>query len=775
MSRHRNVRSLKYEEEYDGYDDVYGHSVEDDYCISPGTAAQFTINRNDIQHPLGSYVPQSIAEEEELEESEGEESAAQQSSSSASALRRGLNASETTQLNACLETMRSILGDSCTEASMIDTVLSTNYNTEQALNILLSQQDAPKPQRTPRKRPDRGSSNIAPDSQYLDIRQADKALPTADISLAAPIEIKKTPSNSRLHHTDNTTTKPVQLENISDTGKKSTAKFSIGPCSTTQASSSSEQVLGGGTSNGACGDANNGDVKSDTRYSEHLHEFMDIGGSAEVIERSTATPKREIPDLNSLAVTPALHKSSSKAKMDRLDVQKEFERRKADGKDFINLVVIGHVDAGKSTLMGHVLFRLGFVNKRVMHKYEQESKKIGKASFAFAWVLDETEEERSRGVTMDIAQTRFETKTKVVTLLDAPGHKDFIPNMITGASQADVAMLVINATKGEFETGFEMGGQTREHAMLVRSLGVSQLLVTINKMDTVEWSQDRYDEIVKKLGQFLKQVGFREADLSYVPCSGLSGDNLTEPATEPKLTTWYTGPCLVDQIDQFRPPERPVVDKPLRMCVSDVFKSTGAGFSVAGTVQTGSLQAGDRVLAIPAGEIGLIKAVTVDDSPISVGFAGDNVIVSLTGIDITNISIGSILCDPLNPVETTTRLRARIVIFNISLPITTGYPVILHYQSLTEQAYIVRLVSQLHRNTGEIIKKRPRCLVKNTSAVVDIEVSRPICVELYKNNKDLGRFMLRASGSTIAAGMIIEILSKKSVDTARGEFYLACD
>jgi len=323
-------------------------------------------------------------------------------------------------------------------------------------------------------------------------------------------------------------------------------------------------------------------------------------------------------------------------------------------------------------------------------------------------------------------------------------------------------MLVINATKGEFETGFEMGGQTREHAMLVRSLGVSQLLVTINKMDTVDWSHERYDEIVKKLGQFLKQVGFREADLSYVPCSGLTGDNLTEPAAESRLTAWYSGPCLVEQIDQFRPPERPVLDKPLRMCVSDVFKSTGTGgISVAGTVQTGGIQTGDRVLVIPAAEICIIKSVTVDDSPVNVGFAGDNVLVSLTGIDITHISVGSVLCDPLNPVETTTHLRARIVIFNISLPITKGFPVILHYQSLTEQAYIVRLVSQLHRNTGEIIKKKPRCLVKNTSAVVDIEVSRPISVELYKNNKDLGRFMLRANGSTIAAGMITEILSSK--------------
>jgi elongation factor 1 alpha-like protein len=187
-----------------------------------------------------------------------------------------------------------------------------------------------------------------------------------------------------------------------------------------------------------------------------------------------------------------------------------------------------------------------------MHKYEQESRKLGKQSFMYAWVLDETGEERNRGITMDVGRSQFETKTKHVTLLDAPGHKDFIPNMISGAGQADVALLVVDATRGEFETGFDFGGQTREHALLVRSLGVTQLAVAINKLDTVSWSKERFDEISQKLKTFLKQAGFREGDVTFVPCSGLTGQNLTSKPTENELLTWYSGPCLLEVIGKVR-------------------------------------------------------------------------------------------------------------------------------------------------------------------------------------------------------------------------------
>ncbi|KAK3792297.1 hypothetical protein RRG08_007375 [Elysia crispata] len=451
----------------------------------------------------------------------------------------------------------------------------------------------------------------------------------------------------------------------------------------------------------------------------------------------------------------------SKSKASRLDVMAEYSKRHGD-KELLNLVVIGHVDAGKSTLMGHLLYQLGSVNKKTMHKYEQESKKLGKSSFAFAWVLDETEEERTRGVTMDVAQTRFETDKKIVTLLDAPGHKDFIPNMITGTSQADVAVLVINATRGEFETGFDAGGQTREHALLARSLGVGQVIVAVNKMDTIDWSQERYQLITKKLGQFLtRQAGFREADVTFVPCSGLSGENLSRPPAVPELVAWYTpATTLVEQIDKLRPPVRPI-DKPFRLNVSDVFTRVGSGFNVAGRVGSGFVQPGDKVIIMPAAMTATVKNVFIDDAPEAVAFAGDQVNITLSGVDMVNVNIGSCLCDPSSPTKSATRIRAKIVIFNIAVPITKGFPVVFHYQSINEPAVIKRLLSQLNRSTGEVVKRKPRCLVKNSSAVVEIELERSLCLELYTDFKDLGRFMLRSGGHTIAAGLVEEIVQSK--------------
>ncbi|XP_006885072.1 PREDICTED: HBS1-like protein [Elephantulus edwardii] len=443
----------------------------------------------------------------------------------------------------------------------------------------------------------------------------------------------------------------------------------------------------------------------------------------------------------SSAPTPV--KRSSKLRQ-QLDVKAELENRQG-GKQLLNLVVIGHVDAGKSTLMGHMLYLLGNVNKRTMHKYEQESKKAGKASFAYAWVLDETGEERERGVTMDVGMTKFETKTKVITLMDAPGHKDFIPNMITGAAQADVAVLVVDASTGEFEAGFETGGQTREHGLLVRSLGVTQLAVAVNKMD-------------------------QEGDVAFVPTSGLSGENLITRSQSGELMKWYKGLCLLEQIDSFKPPQRSI-DKPFRLCVSDVFKGRiliiksllscftdqGSGFCVTGKIEAGYVQIGDRLLAMPPNETCTVKGITLHDEPVDWAAAGDHVSLTLVGMDIIKINVGCVFCGPRDPIKACTRFRARILIFNIEIPITKGFPVLLHYQTVSEPAVIKRLISVLNKNTGEVTKKKPKLLTKGQNALVELQTQRPIALELYKDFKELGRFMLRYSGSTIAAGVVTEI------------------
>uniref|UniRef100_A0A3Q2SYM5 HBS1-like protein n=1 Tax=Fundulus heteroclitus TaxID=8078 RepID=A0A3Q2SYM5_FUNHE len=474
--------------------------------------------------------------------------------------------------------------------------------------------------------------------------------------------------------------------------------------------------------------------------------------ASEAASKRPETPsKGSNADEGSAAATPG---RSGKARQ-AINIKAELEKRQG-GKPLLNLVVIGHVDAGKSTLMGHLLYLLGNVNKRTMHKYEQESKKAGKASFAYAWVLDETGEERDRGVTMDVGMTKFETNSKVVTLMDAPGHKDFIPNMITGAAQADVAVLVVDASRGEFEAGFEAGGQTREHALLVRSLGVTQLAVAVNKMDQVSWQQERFQEISSKLGHFLKQAGFKESDVFFVPTSGLSGENLTARSTVSELTCWYKGPSLLEQIDAFKAPQRSI-DKPFRLCVSDVFKDQGSGFCVTGKIEAGYIQTGDKVLAVPPNESCTVKGITLHDEALDWAVAGDHVSLTVTGIDIIKINVGCVLCDLKEPIRVCTRFKARILLFNIEVPITQGFPVLLHYQTVSEPATIKKLISVLHKSSGEILKKKPKCLSKGMNAIVEIQTQRPVSLELYKDYKELGRFMLRYVGSTIAAGVVTEV------------------
>nr|XP_011454783.2 HBS1-like protein isoform X1 [Crassostrea gigas] len=724
MSRHRNVRTMNYEDEYYDEDEVYGHSYDDSYCVSPATAAQFTFNRErDVN--LSSYMEEGIPEEEDESDPEP------LSDSGRDNLK--LDDVEQAKLNSCKEEIVNVIGDTIPEHIVSQAVVKHQYNIQAALNELLNQSEAPKPQRQPR--PDRRANRqeFAPVQPTVQLKTPVKKNTTTDLAQAtsATSQIKLETSNQTVKSANNS-------ETVFGTEKNTVKDL---------------RTKAGNLNANNEVDVTDSAVLNDSKL-QSVNSEIDLVG--DLVGRDFI----DTPSKSSSSSVPATPKSTSKVKQDKAKLKEEYERRKT-GKDLLNLVVIGHVDAGKSTLMGHLLYQMGVVNKRAMHKYEQESKKRGKGSFAFAWVLDETEEERTRGVTMDIAQTAFETPHKQITLLDAPGHKDFIPNMITGAAQADVAILVVNATRGEFETGFESGGQTREHALLARSLGVSQLLVAVNKMDTVDWSQSRYDDIVKKLGLFLKQAGYKDIDLSYIPCSGLGGENLTKAVSEPKLASWYKGSTLVEQIDKFKAVERPM-DKPFRLIISDVFKGLGSGFSVVGRVSSGSVQAGDRVLVQPAGDLAVVKAVTMDDSDNTCGFAGDHVTVVLTGMDMAHVNVGSVLCDPQNPIKSAMRIRARIVIFNLELPITRGFTVVFHYQSITEPAIIKRLNCQLNKNTGEVIKNKPKCLVKNSSAVVEIEFERPVCLEMYKDYKDLGRFMLRQGGHTIAAGLVEEVLKTKS-------------
>ncbi|KAJ1914402.1 hypothetical protein IWQ60_008819 [Tieghemiomyces parasiticus] len=446
----------------------------------------------------------------------------------------------------------------------------------------------------------------------------------------------------------------------------------------------------------------------------------------------------------------------------------EAYRQREEGKPRLNLIVIGHVDAGKSTLMGHVLYLLGQVPERTLQKYERDATRSGKSSFHFAWVLDATEEERSRGVTIDIATSHFETPHRIFTLLDAPGHRDFIPNMISGTAQADAAVLVVDATPGGFEAGFGDHGQTKEHALLARGLGVQQLVVAVNKLDTADWAEDRFADVRDRTAAFLVQAGFRADHLTFVPCSGLRGTNLAtrpDPATGASaLTAWYNGPCLVEVLDGLSAPER-LVDAPFRLSVTDFFRgsltggptagvaASGTTVTVTGRIASGAVQVGSQLELVPGHEKGLVKALELDEETSAWAAAGDTVMLTVQGIDLTQYSIGSVLCPLQQPIPTTTTFIAQVVVFEVQVPVTQGFP------SRNEPAYISRLVAQLDKRTGEVTKKKPRHLPKSSTAKVEITTQRPICLDTFERSKSFGRVTLRKGGETIAAGIVLRLVS----------------
>ncbi|KAH7630318.1 P-loop containing nucleoside triphosphate hydrolase protein [Sordaria sp. MPI-SDFR-AT-0083] len=422
-----------------------------------------------------------------------------------------------------------------------------------------------------------------------------------------------------------------------------------------------------------------------------------------------------------------------------LNVLSEFEKTK--GKKTASFVVVGHVDAGKSTMMGRLLLDLNVVDQRTVDKLRKEAEKIGKTSFALAWVLDQRHEERSRGVTIDIATNRFETDTTSFTILDAPGHRDFIPNMIAGASQADFAILVIDASTGAFESGLK--GQTREHSLLIRSMGVSRIIVAVNKLDTVNWSQERFDEIRHQVAGFLTGTGFQPKNIAFVPVSGLHGDNLVRKTTDP-AASWYTGNTLVEELEASEPSAR-ALTKPLRMTISEVMRTPQSPISITGRIDAGSLQMGDALLVQPSGEKAYVKSLQVDDGePADWAVAGQNVILHLSNIDAIHVRVGDIVCDPAKPIQCVDTFTLKALAFDILMPMQVD----VHRGRLHAAGKIEAIDAILDKVTGKVIKKKPMIVKPGTVSRVRVTLHTKVPLEAGQ------RVVLRSGGQTVAAGLL---------------------
>jgi elongation factor 1-alpha len=419
---------------------------------------------------------------------------------------------------------------------------------------------------------------------------------------------------------------------------------------------------------------------------------------------------------------------------------------------------MGHVDHGKSTTTGHLLYLAGAVDERTIKAYEEEAKKMGKETFKFAWVLDNLKEERERGLTIDLRFLKFETKKYYFTVIDAPGHRDFVKNMITGASQADGAILFVSAKRGEFEAGIGPGGQTREHGFLAFTLGVNQLVVAVNKMDdtSVNWSQERYNEIKNEVSRMLKMIGYKVEKIPFVPTSGWTGDNLVKPSDK---MPWYKGPTLIEALDTFEIPPKPL-NKPLRIPIQDVYSITGVGTVPVGRVETGVLKENDVVIFMPANKQGEVKSLEMHHTRIPRAEPGDNIGFNVRGIAKTDIRRGDVCGHVNNPPTVAKEFIGQIIVIYHPTAIAAGYTPVLHYHTGQIACRFTELIRKIDPRSGQVVEEKPTFLKTGDAAVVRMEPLHPIAIESYTEFPELGRFAVRDMGTTIAAGVVKEITKK---------------
>jgi len=429
----------------------------------------------------------------------------------------------------------------------------------------------------------------------------------------------------------------------------------------------------------------------------------------------------------------------------------------------VSLVVIGHVDAGKSTTTGHLIYKCGGIDKRTIEKFEKEAAEMGKSSFKYAWVLDNLKAERERGITIDIALWKFETPKFAFTVIDAPGHRDFIKNMITGTSQADVALLVIDSAPGGFEGGWAAEGQTREHALLAFTLGVQQMIVALNKMDSCQYSESRYNDIKEEVASYLKKVGYKPAKINFVPISGWVGDNMIDRSP---AMAWYKGPILLEALDLVNPPKRPT-DKPLRLPLQDVYKIGGIGTVPVGRVETGILKPNMMCCFGPIGLVTEVKSVEMHHEQLTQAVPGDNVGFNCKNVAVKDIKRGFVASDNKDdPAKGCESFIAQVIIMSHPGQIQNGYTPVLDCHTCHIATKFQNIDEKMDRRTGKTMEANPKFVKSGDACMVTMVPTKAMVVESFSEYPPLGRFAVRDMRQTVAVGVIKSVIKKD--DAAKG-------
>jgi elongation factor 1-alpha len=418
-------------------------------------------------------------------------------------------------------------------------------------------------------------------------------------------------------------------------------------------------------------------------------------------------------------------------------------------KEHLNLVFIGHVDSGKSTTVGRILYETGAISEQTLNKLKDEAAKVGKATFEFAFVMDALKEERERGVTIDISHREFETPKYYCTIIDAPGHRDFVKNMITGASQADAAVLQVSVKDG-------IQPQTKEHAFLAKVLGIGQIAINMNKMDAVGYKQEEYNKVKAEVEKLLSGIGYKIADVKFIPCSGYVGDNLTKKSAN---MPWYTGPTLLEVIDTFKVPPKPT-DKALRLPIQDVFTITGHGTVPVGRVETGTMKPGDSVIVMPSGVKGEIKKIEMHHQELAQAVPGDNVGFNLKNVDKKDIKRGDVIGPVSSPPTVAADFTAQIVVLNHPTAISVGYTPVFHIHTAQFAGKVIEILEKKDPKSGQTAQVKPDFIKTGDVAVVKIQPLKPVVIEKFADFPPLGRFALRDMGQTVAAGVVLSVTPK---------------